>query len=128
MPPRIFEPTDKLNIERTNKTLLNKLPVSYSITFDLNVADYVIPSSFRGKRTDHGELDFSCFSFLSDECCDLHDETSFCVFSNSVIIVIVPFFICIMRPYGNLTCNTATESRVLPRPAMTGVWTINWRG
>jgi len=35
--------------------------------FVLNVA--VILLWFRGKRTDHGELDFSCFAFLSDECC-----------------------------------------------------------
>jgi len=97
--------------------------------FVLNVADYVIPLWFRGKWTDHGELNFSCFAFLSNECCYLHDGTFFCVFSSSVIIVTLPsFFTRIMRPYGDLTCNTATESRVLPRPATTGVWTINWRG
>jgi hypothetical protein len=118
----VYATTDKLSIERTDKTLLNKLPVNYSITFVLNFSNYVIPSWFRGKRTDHGELDFSSFSFLSDECCDLHDRNSFCVFSISVIMVIVPsFFTCFMRPYGNLTCSTATESRVLPRPATTGV-------
>jgi hypothetical protein len=87
---RIFELTDKLSIERTDKTLLTKLTVNYSITFVLNVADSVIPSWFRGKRTDHGELDFSCLSFLADECCDLRDGTFFCVLSNSVIIVILP--------------------------------------
>ena len=65
----VYATTDKRSIERTNKTLLDNLPVNYSITFVLNFDDYVIPSWFRGKRADHGELDFSSFSFLSDECC-----------------------------------------------------------